>query len=106
MGANPLALILAALVIAAAVIGTQFISHYQLVAFTGDGNAFAWRLNTRTGEVDYCAIYRDASTEPQQAKNPPPISGSDPFAKFGDVGPKPQFSVECKHDVSPTAVKP
>jgi hypothetical protein len=103
MGVNPFALILAALVIAAAMIGTQFINHYQLVAFTGDGNTFAWRLNTRTGEVDYCALYREAPTARQQ--EPKLQSKADPFADL-DVGPKPQFSVECKHSVTPMGAKP
>ncbi|HXL25875.1 MAG TPA: hypothetical protein VN952_04300 [Chthoniobacterales bacterium] len=94
MGANPFALILSAIIIAAAVIGTQFISRYQIVAAGGEGNVVAWRLDIRTGEVDRCAV----------SKKPLSQSDKDPFKQFDTDAQI--FNIECKQDFSAKDSKP
>jgi len=88
MWANPFAIIVCAILIGGAIIGTQFVNHYQIVAAGGEGNVVAWRLNTRTGEIDYC------------------IASQNPFNQFDTDTKDHMFSVECKKDIRTRDVKP
>jgi len=60
MGPNQIAIILAALIVGASIIGARFVGRYEIAPSVGaDGNPFVWRLDTRTGEVESCAFYKN-----------------------------------------------
>ena len=75
------AIVVAALLIAGAIIGAQFIPRYQIAAATdAAGNAFAWRLDIHTGDVEACTFVKN------------------PFAQIGDPNRTGMF-VECHKEL-------
>jgi hypothetical protein len=58
--------------LAAAIVGPNFIPHYQIAAGKDtDGNPMAWRIETRTGEIEACHFSPVVGG-----------TGEDPFAVF------------------------
>jgi hypothetical protein len=66
------AVVVGALSIAAAIVGAQFVPHYQLVLGGGPEHPFVWRLNTTTGSIESCAFMPDTNPFDKIA---PPIAG-------------------------------
>ncbi len=87
MGANHFAIILAAVIIGAAILATQFVGRYQIAAASGtDGSPFVWRLDTRTGEIQSCTFSKITN----------PFDRIDP-----NGGPDRQFRMRCNKDFAP-----
>ena len=76
--ATSIAIIVGALVIGAAIVGTQFVDRYEISAVANpDGPSVAWRVNTRTGDVQICRFHKDEN---------------DPFKKLME----PYFDIVCQ----------
>lgn len=56
---GPIAAVLSALILAASIVGAQFVNPYQIASNT---QGVAWRLDRRTGEVKMCATKREEGT--------------------------------------------
>jgi hypothetical protein len=54
------AIMLAALITGAAIIAAQLIPHFQIVPAVGaEATPSVWKLETRTGEIQYCYLKKD-----------------------------------------------
>jgi hypothetical protein len=78
---SPLAIVLAALIVGLSIIGARFVPKFEISsAVDAAGNAFAWRINTRTGKIEACSLL--------------PVDGSpDPFE---NIARGKQLAVKCK----------
>ena len=71
--------VLGALLIGLSIVAARFVNRYEIAAgVDAGGNPIAWRLNTRTGEVQICAL----------------TPSDNPFDKFGAPVTK-RTNVEC-----------
>jgi hypothetical protein len=74
---NQLSIVAGAMIIGAAIVGAQFFDRYQIAPAVGaDGNPFAWRLDTRTGEIKLCRIRSNLPTQGSE-------NSSNPYDKIG-----------------------
>jgi hypothetical protein len=87
---HQIVIVLAALIIAAAIVGVRFIPRYEISAVIDpDGTSIAWRVNSLTGDVQICSLARS----------------DNPFEKFAPEGGK-QFDVACRRSIGGVAPKP
>jgi hypothetical protein len=61
---SQLAVLGAAVIVGASVIGARVIAPDEISATTGSQNPMAWRVNTITGEVDACGFVRKGGPRP------------------------------------------
>lgn len=63
--ASQLAILAAAVIVGASIIGARMVAPYQISATVGaDQNPMAWRVNTITGEVQACGFVMKGGPRP------------------------------------------
>jgi len=98
-----IAILVGAAIIGVAILGAQFLDHYQLVgAAANDGRMFAWRLNTRTGEIQRCEFMpgSPASTPLAASKSPTTIEEFNKIDPDDPGPPRPRW-FSCIKDSTP-----
>jgi hypothetical protein len=92
---NQVAIVLGTAIIAAAIVGSQFIGRYEIAT----GTSGVWRVDKRTGEVQFCSPLRvNAVISPTDeleklAKSNDP---NDPFAAIAKTGGQ-QLEIKCRN---------
>jgi hypothetical protein len=78
---TPIAIILAAFILGLSIIGARFVPRFAISsAVDAAGNAFVWRVNVRTGNIEACSLS-------------PVDSSPDPFE---NIARGKQLAVKCK----------